>query len=74
MLSMSYVRSRVRTRTHGSVGRRELRLPLTRLISGLHTDKPLQPAQKNFPAPLKNGVDVGQTTQSKTNIVVAVVR
>ncbi|MBU1653826.1 MAG: hypothetical protein KJ558_03165 [Gammaproteobacteria bacterium] len=25
------MRSRVRTRTHGSVGRRELRLPLTRL-------------------------------------------
>ena len=31
MLSMFYVRSRVRTRTHGSVGRRRLRPPLTRL-------------------------------------------
>lgn len=29
-MDSSYVRSRVRTRTHGSVGRRELRLPLTR--------------------------------------------
>ena len=31
-MDSSYVRSRVRTRTHGSVGRRELRLPLTRSV------------------------------------------
>jgi hypothetical protein len=31
-MDSSYVRSRVRTRTHGSVGRRELRLPLTRYV------------------------------------------
>jgi hypothetical protein len=32
-MDSSYVRSRVRTRTHGSVGRRELRLPLTRSLA-----------------------------------------
>jgi len=34
------VRSRVRTRTHGSVGRRRLRPPLTRLVEGAYQMTP----------------------------------
>ena len=40
---MYYVRSRVRTRTHGSVGRRRLRPPLTRYVG-----KQSKPAPRKF--------------------------
>jgi hypothetical protein len=34
-MGLTYVMSRVRTRTHGSVGRRRLRPPLTRSLTAL---------------------------------------